>query len=1058
MRLEGFKEIKGLSSALESVGVSLEDFKVPAGLHCRPLKVDEFRLTGPDGKHYIQNTTTKELVPEVPLQLDLGSLPCLISISDQGPNIIGATNYLQYSENAALFLALFDPFHRAWNDMKAALKRTQCSAWKTVLELTLVANLNYGPFGTSAWHWKKKARLEDFLMTRNAAHSSWRQFQHLICKERRMAEPATVEEQHCLFDSLRALDSFQTKGPLIKLMRWFSWFESMSFYSGELWATKMILQDALEHQEAASEQEVEPLPQQQNHQKELQELKKRKGTWKLAPELINVKNLAVKDIVMAVGKSTWQLFASRAREITSPAHVLEYNISCAANAFWKQELLEMVATSLFDHRFQQHLLPEFSYHDKTLEWHSDLFDKLMETRAQSLAVFHCLPPNCYNHILAPSPEIAKLAHKLAIAHWSKLLEAEAAELEGQEVKPLKTMYWRFNPLVRSLLMAYEQDQAQKKFFSVGSAARRLQLAIGKNLGDSRLIENIHQHGRDLFRQSKAKTIGNTSIMANALRSGVLDSRGVPMVNAAEAEKAHGEQWKATNKESVVQSMRSKKKKMSLEMQQLMVAQKGAHSWPAPAAGSLFQSVASSQWLFERWGTKNPNFTHVDVNASWPSFLARPGSIVAQQSTGALIKVLASAEFAFLGLSMHVVITNDEKRFYCCSQERSEIRWHYIVDLDDWLQLQVEPALVGGYKGPLGWKLAGEPPLPLEVAALVFGMPITYQQVMGLLRHLDLAEGVPKNLSKKKALEILIDKVVPDELVEQAKEKCQTEEDQEGQDFDTDFSEVISELGNDDANAQDLKEYKQKKKFHNMKRKMAQRDTPIPKAKAKRRPKAKAKGKAAPKKASLGRKLMKKAMEKMSAGELEPEPPVPEPMREHPMPEPPMPEPPMPPPPMGPEDEAMGPAPADAPDAPADADASQADAQPAEAMPARPALPRAEKKKPPEEIMTFLEPPGCKFGISFQDHRFTSIWKQNHSDLAAPFNQKRFSRTFVTQRSWRDALIEVHEHNWKKWGLVRTKHPLGEKREMRPGQIPESIFEQLQPTIDTLPEVTRYAAR
>ena len=35
-------------------------------------------------------------------------------------------------------------------------------------------------------------------------------------------------------------------------------------------------------------------------------------------------------------------------------------------------------------------------------------------------------------------------------------------------------------------MAYEQDQAQKNFFSVDSAARRLQLAIGKNHGEQPL--------------------------------------------------------------------------------------------------------------------------------------------------------------------------------------------------------------------------------------------------------------------------------------------------------------------------------------------------------------------------------------------------------------------------------------------------------------------------------------------------------------------------------------------------------------------------------------------
>lgn len=1057
VRLEGFKEIKALSSALESIGVKLADFKVPEGLICRPLKPQEFRLTGPDGHIYIQNADTKEITPEVPLHLDLGSLPCLVSMSDQGPNIIGATNYLQYSQQAPLFLALFDPYHRAWNDMKTALKRAKCSAWKTVLELTLVANLNYGPFGSSAWHWKKKSKLEDFMLTKNASSANWQQYQHLICQERRMFEPTTPEEQHSLFETWRTLDSFNIKGPLIKLMRWFSWFESMSFHAGELWSTKMILEDALEQKEEASEKEVEPLPKQTDHQKELRELKKRKGTWRLAPELINRKNMAIKDIVMAVGKSTWQLFASRARDITSPAHVLEHNISCAANDFWKQELVEMIATSLFDTRFQQHLQPQFCYHDKTLEWHADLFSKLLETRAQSLSAFYCLPPNSYNHVLAPSPEVVRQAHKLAIGHWAKLLDAEAAENEGQEIKPLRAMHWRLNPLNRCLLMAFEQDEAQKKVCTMDSAARRLQLAIGKNLGDSRVIENVHQHGRDLFRQSKAKTIGNTSIMANALRSGVLDGRDVPMVNAVLAEKAYGEQWKSTKKESVVQSMRSKQKKMPLEMQKMMVAQKGTHTWPTPSAGSLFQSVASTQWLFEFWKTKDQEFKRVGVNGSWQSFLARPGSILARESKGLLVKVVASAEFAFLGLSMHVVVV-DEKRFYCCCQERSEIRWHYIVNLDDWVELQVEPCLLGGHIGPLGWKLKGEPPLPLEVAALIFGMSLTYQQVMGLLDLLDLAQGVPRNIGKKKALDILIESVVPDDQVEQVKANYNTEDTTDDKNYDTDFSEVISELGNDDANAQDLKEFKEKKRFHNMKRKMAQRDAPIPKAKAKakRRPKAKVKGKAAPKKKSFAKKLMERASANMASAAadqdvdmgLPPSPPPPPPMEP-------------PPPPMEPPVEPALPPPMPPPHIGEDGGGGEPDEAPeehAEPMAARPALPRAARQRTPEEIMTLIEPPGCKFGISHQDHRFTSYWKKDHPELPGAFAQKRLSRTFVSIRGWRDALIEVHEHNWKKWRLLKGMYPLGEKREMNPGQIPESIFEQLQPKIAELQPVRRYASR
>lgn len=71
-------------------------------------------------------------------------------------------------------------------------------------------------------------------------------------------------------------------------------------------------------------------------------------------------------------------------------------------------------------------------------------------------------------------------------------------------------------------------------------------------------------------------------------------------------------------------------------------------------------------------------------------------------------------------------------------------------------------------------------------------------------------------------------------------------------------------------------------------------------------------------------------------------------------------------------------------------------------------------------MTLLQPPGCKMGMSFKDHRFTSSWKMDHSDLTALYH-KTMTDTVVTLSDWKDALNKV-------------------------------IFDQLQGTIDSLGEV------
>ena len=980
-RLAGFMEVKGLSSALESIGLSLGSFRVPSGLICRPLTATEFRLEGADGQFYIQNAETGEVCPEVPAGYDLGSLPCLVSISDQGPNITGASNFLQFSKGALLYHSVWDPFHRVWNDLKLAMKRSKASAWRVVLELTLVANLNYGPFNSSTWHWRKKAQLENFMAVNDISNPTFQKYLHLLCKERKMTEPSSHEDSQALFDSLASLDSYATKGPLIKLMRWFSWFESMTFYSGELFATKIIMEDGIDVQDADSGKEIsEPKPQEhQDPQKELRELKKRKGCWKLAPLLINERTVTVKDVIMSIGKSCWQLFAQRARELLTPFHVLEYNISCSHAGFWKQEIVEIINTALYDERFQQHLVPEFCMHEKALEWDCDLLDKLLQTRSESLAVFNCLPPNLYHHILSPNPAVALKAHKLAIEHWKILLAAEEAANEGVDVRCLKVMHWRRNPLIRCLFMSFEQDEVQKQVFSDRSRARRLQRVIAQNLGDSRVIENVHQHGRDLFRASKANSISNTAIMSNALKSGVLEQRKVPMVSAHDATKALSSQWKPTYKESVVKSLKTKGRKMPPELQQMMVQEKGAAAWPSPAPGSLFQSAAATQWLFTYWNSKDQGLKAAGINGAWLSFLARPGAVVAQQSSGLMLKVLCSAEFGFLGVTLEVKVLA-RGRVYFCNKERSDVRWHYVWDLGDWIEVQVEPFLLLSHTGPVAYQLSGGPPMPLDTAACIYGHPMTFKQVSDLVA---LLGGVmPKKATKKIAMETLIDIVVPADRQDQAKAFLKVDEtDDKG--YDSEFSELISELGQDEANSKDLKEYKEKKQIYNRKRKLAAKDAPVPgkEKKAKAKPKAKGKPKAKPKK-DLGEKWLrfaarKRAEQKKSEEDEAPNDPQPEPAVEVPVDPPPMPPPPQEPQEIGSKSPLPDEPPASPTMGPSPASESRPAASGSNPSAASSGAPPRERHRSPEEIMTILEPPGCKFGISFQDHRFTSVWKADH---------------------------------------------------------------------------------
>ena len=304
--------------------------------------------------------------------------------------------------------------------------------------------------------------------------------------------------------------------------------------------------------------------------KELQELKKKKGSWKLAGQAITELNLCVKDCILSIGKATWKFHAGRARDIKSPVQVLSHNVACASSKFWALELEEILESSLYDSQMLQHVLPRFQGHEKALQIQVELFEKLFETRASSLIAFHSLPPLCYNHALAAEEGIATEARKLALNHWQCLLEAEAAEARGAVVGPLDVIHWRHSALIRILFMAFEED---RRLSSSGPGqAGELLMVLSKHLGDSRLVEMAHQQAKDLFRSNKNVAFSNTTIMSKILTSQVLENRGLAVVKANVSDKVTA-CTKRDQMFSVVGLMKASTHKLPKSMQELMVPER-----------------------------------------------------------------------------------------------------------------------------------------------------------------------------------------------------------------------------------------------------------------------------------------------------------------------------------------------------------------------------------------------------------------------------------------------------------------------------------------------------
>ena len=958
-RLEGFIEIRALSAALKNIGVTLVDFKVPSGLHLSPLQPGEVRVKGEDGRWYICNPQTQTAMPVVDPAIDLAKLPVLISISDQGPTNMAALNFLQYSKSAVLLHCLFDVFHRAWNDTKAAAKKARCFPYKTMLELALVYNLPYGPYGSGRWFHKKQDCLRDFLAQHSASSQQFQDLLPAICRELGISEPQHAADQQSLFENLANMRSFGEKGPLVKLMRWFSFFESATFYSGELMATKLVLScSSAQHEdeeEEAQPLEVSSIMAQKDPRQELAELKKKKGAWKLAPKYITERNVDIQRMLLTVCRSTWKHHASRARNVKSPQQVLEYNVASVTQNLWKQELQDMVRHSCWERKGlepQFHQGPGEDRSSLVLD-HANFLEELLSARAQSLAVFSLWPPTRYNGTLSDNPMEAAAAVGQVKKEWDILMAAEAAVASGGRIPFLDSLVWRKSPFVRALFIAYENNLAD---------GLSLQLHVAKNLGDSRVVEVAHSKCKDVIRQGRANAVGLTAIQHQLIMSKALEERNVNCVSVTNEQKVFANS--AAYGQPILKKMAPRSHKLPLEFQQMMAKQGVTNSWPSPSAGGLFPILAATEWLFAFWSQDLPPHA---LNQAWMTILAgSPGTVLAQQSTGALVKALAVAEHGMLAWRLEVQLKPDGSSVYVMKADKELLQWFHIWDLSDWIVVPTSPTLLMPSVGPLVWVKSGEP-ITIPVAVCLAGVQITVKQMKLLLEHCGVA--YPKNLKRADLQAFLIDHFLEGQHENQAMAKGNMKQTFVEEELGSDMEEVLDLLAEDEANFTEIKKYKEQ--IQKKKRSKQKADEEVIDQKEARRRKSKGRGKGRGKNKGKGRgkhqtgttsvlaKIKKFILKTKAQPDASPEKAPSSSFAE--------------PPPSagaassssaGQGGEGMKPVP------PLNMEVASAKAAPAK-KPSEEQKAREPKTRSPEEILSKITPPGCYIGISAQDHRFTS---------------------------------------------------------------------------------------
>ena len=149
---------------------------------------------------------------------------------------------------------------------------------------------------------KKQQEAREFMRNYDSESEIFKSFLPFIAREMQLHEPATVEGRRTISDLISHMETLSVHGSVTKLMRWFSWWESFTFYRHEIWLSKMLMGIG-------------------SHKEELRRLKLSLGSWKLAPLLVTPTSFMKCQIIKRLVDPLWSVWSHRSSHCTSPDQV-----------------------------------------------------------------------------------------------------------------------------------------------------------------------------------------------------------------------------------------------------------------------------------------------------------------------------------------------------------------------------------------------------------------------------------------------------------------------------------------------------------------------------------------------------------------------------------------------------------------------------------------------------------------------------------------------------------------------------------------------------------------
>ena len=557
--MKGLDVLRRLSHALTmGAGRFLEDFKCP--VRFEPLTAQQVRYWSSRHKRYMRRARDApaladgavEEEPELPDAVrDASRVPLLITVSDQVQWQWSAMQFLSHPEGVRLMHVFrVDPFHRGWNNFKAACRAAHGHFLHTVIQMTVAFNVNYGPWLNAAFMGEKREALLEYRLDQTDKEV-WACLVDNVAADCRAAPPGSAEEQEGLFeDTVLRNPSFLKKGPYVKMCTWYSILEAIEYHdpvwtswkhlvqwlgSSLLSPTSAVAREAQNHATAviaAASSDGAPAP--AEHRAQLQTLKKSAGNaLRLTPLLLTGENHLNCRLLVMIARPLWTQQARLAREKKTPARQLLHSAAMAAGAgevlisqlwaptFEAAELLRLGITADADVA----PYPMSVGQEEALQRLCSFAFHLMEEEVWTAAWWESAYPGQFARLLHASPEQSQAAMEDARAVWELLLLCEQlAQSRAGVAALLGEIHWA-HYAINQLTWRHLADRGWQLEPDVRNHLTRMFCT----LGDSKVIEDSHNHLRDLERDQRRNAVSRTRLFADLTKSPALRARAVPCV-------------------------------------------------------------------------------------------------------------------------------------------------------------------------------------------------------------------------------------------------------------------------------------------------------------------------------------------------------------------------------------------------------------------------------------------------------------------------------------------------------------------------------------------------